>query len=103
MLSFIVMMPCADTLCLSTGDVFLAHYFDGAAGVVALLVHPYLYGYALLQLIHMADDAYMTTRMGVQTSQRVDGVLQRLTAQCAETLVDEEGVYGELIANVAQG
>ena len=51
----------------------------------------------------MTDDTHMASRLGVETVQGIDGMLQRFAAQGSEPLVDKEGIYRELGADVAEG
>ena len=50
----------------------------------------------------MTDDTHMASRLGVEAAQGIHGMLQRFAAQGSEALVDEEGIYGELGADVAE-
>lgn len=50
----------------------------------------------------MTDDTHMASRLGVEAAQGVDGMLQRFAAQGSETLVDKEGIYRKLGADVAE-
>ena len=50
----------------------------------------------------MTDDTHMASRLGVETAQGIDGMLQRFAAQGSETLVDKEGIHRELDADVAE-
>ena len=56
------------------------YYLDGTAGVIAFLVYSYLHRDALLQFLYVTDDAYVSARFRVETSERVDGMLERLAA-----------------------
>ena len=69
-----------------------SHYLDAAAGVVALLDYLYLHGDVGFHLIHMTDYSHMTTALAVESAQGGDGIGERLSAESAETLVDEESV-----------
>ena len=64
-----------------------------AAGVVSFLFHTYLYGDALLEFFHVADDSHVPASLGMKGAQSADGVLQSLSAERAKSLVDEEGIY----------
>ena len=51
----------------------------------------------------MADDAHMASRLGVELAEGGDGMLEGCAAEGAEALVDEEGVDGQAVADVAEG
>ena len=73
-----------------------------AAGEVAFLDHLDLNGNLSLQLFHVADDAHVATRLGMERTQRVDGILQGLAAEGAKALIDEEGVDRQLLSDIAE-
>ena len=80
-----------------------SHYLDAAAGVVALLDYLYLNGDVGLHLVNMTDYSHMTAALTVEGAQGGDGIGERLTAEGAESLVDEEGVHRQCIADVGKG
>ena len=81
----------------------MSHYLDAAAGVVALLNHLYLHGDVGFHLVNMTDYSHMAAALAVKGAQGGDGIGERLAAESAETLVDEEGVNRECVANVGKG
>ena len=81
----------------------MSHYLDAAAGVVALLNHLYLHGDVGFHLVNMTDYSHMAAALAVKSAQSSDGIGERLAAESAETLVDEEGVNRECLANVGKG
>ena len=52
----------------------------------------YLNGDVGLHLVNMTDDTHMTAALAVESAQGGDGIGERLAAESAETLVDEESV-----------
>ena len=51
----------------------------------------------------MTDDTHMTAALAVEGAKSGDGIGERLTAECAETLVDEECIHRQCVANVGKG
>ena len=51
----------------------------------------------------MTDDTHMTAALAVEGAKSGDGIGERLTAECAETLVDEESIHRQCVANVGKG
>ena len=63
---------------------------------MSLLDHLDLYGDTLSQLLHMADETYLTMVMFVQHPQGLYSLLEMLLAEGAKTLVDKECIYLEI-------
>ena len=51
----------------------------------------------------MTDDTHMTAALTVEGAKSGDGIGERLAAECAETLVDEECIHRQCVANVGKG
>ena len=81
----------------------MSHYLDAAAGVVALLDYLYLHGDVGFHLINMTDYSHMAAALAVKGAKGGDGIGERLTAEGAETLVDEECIHRQCVANVGKG
>ena len=80
-----------------------SHYLDAAAGVVALLDYLYLHGDVGFHLIHMTDYSHMPTALTVKGAKGGDGIGERLSAESAKALVDEECIHRQCVAYVGKG
>ena len=63
----------------------------------------YLHGDVGLHLVNMTDYSHMATALTVKSAKGGDGIGERLSAESAETLVDEEGIYRQCLADVGKG
>ena len=78
------------------------YHLNCAAGTIDRFVNLYLDRDVVADILNMTDDAYMSAIFASKWTKCVDGIGERLSAEWAESLINEECIDRKALTDVAQ-